>query len=80
MVSEPTQVDETQQVCSGFKSQDPPREGLDRGGSPDPEGGRTRWSGKQGDEMVLVAACRGLLRVVSAQEGTDYKDRFSTGD
>jgi len=71
-VDGPTQVDETQQVCSGFKGQDPPREGLDRGGSP--EGGRTRWTGDQGDEMTLVAACRDVLRVVSAQEGSDYED------
>jgi len=35
----PTQVDETQQVCSEFKGQNPPRDGLSRGGSP--EGGRT---------------------------------------
>jgi len=73
-VSGPTQVDETQQLCSGYKGQDPPREGLDRGGLPDPEGGRTRWTGEQGDEMVLVAACRDVLRVVSAQEGTDYEE------
>ena len=59
-------------MCSGFKGQDPPREGLDRGGSP--EGGRTRWTGDQGDEMTLVAACRDVLRVVSAQEGSDYED------
>jgi len=71
-VGGPTQVDETQQVCSGFKGQDPPREGLDRGGSP--EGGRTRWTGEQGDEMTLVAACRDVLRVVSAQEGSDYEE------
>jgi len=71
-VDGPTQVDETQQVCSGFKGQDPPREGLDRGGSP--EGGRTRWTGDQGDELTLVAACRDVLRVVSAQEGSDYED------
>jgi hypothetical protein len=51
-------------VCSGFKGQEPPREGLDRGGSP--EGGRTRWTGEQGDEVTLVA--------VSAQEGSDYED------
>jgi ribosomal protein S27AE len=63
-VDGPTQVDETQQVCSGFKGQDPPREGLDRGGSP--AGGRTRWTGEQGDELTLVAACRDVLRVVSA--------------
>ena len=71
-VDGPTQVDETQQVCPGFKGQDPPREGLDRGGSP--EGGRTRWTGAQGDELTLVAACRDVLRVVSAQEGSDYED------
>ena len=59
-------------MCSGFKGQDPPREGLDRGGSP--EGGRTRWTGEQGDEVTLVAACRDVLRVVSAQEGSDYED------
>ena len=71
-VAGPTQVDETQQVCSGFKGQEPPREGLDRGGSP--EGGRTRWTGEQGDELTLVAACRDVLRVVSAEEGTDYDE------
>ena len=73
-VDGPTQVDETQQVCSGFKGQDPPREGLDRGGSP--EGGRTRWTGEQGDELTLVAACRDVLRVVSAEEGTNYDDEL----
>ena len=69
-----TQIDETQQVCSGFKGQDPPREGLDRGGSPD--GGRTRWTGEQGDEMTLVGVCRDVLRVISAQEGSDYDEDF----
>ena len=69
-ITGPTQVDETQQVCSGFKGQNPPRDGLSRGGSP--EGGRTRWSGDQGDEMTLVAACRDVLRVVSAEEGSAY--------
>ncbi len=71
-VGGPTQVDETQQVYSGLKGQDPPREGLDRGGSL--EGGRTRWTGDQGDELTLVAACRDVLRVVSAQEGSDYDE------
>jgi len=28
----------------------------------------------QGDEVTLVAACRDVLRVVSAEEGTDYED------
>jgi len=45
---------------------------LDRGGSPD--GGRTRWTGGQGDEVTLVAACRDVLLVVSAAEETDYDD------
>jgi ribosomal protein S27AE len=73
-VGGPTQVDETQQVCSGYKGQNPPREGLDRGGSPD--GGRTRWSGEQGDELTLVAGCRDDLRVVSAEEGTRYDEEL----
>jgi hypothetical protein len=59
-------------VCSGFKGQEPPRESLDRGSSP--EGGRTRWTGEQGNEVTLVAACRDVLRVVSAAEGTDCDD------
>ena len=58
-------------MCSGFKGQDPPRAGLDRGGSP--EGGRTRWTGEQDDELTLVAACGDVLRVVSAREGSDYE-------
>jgi len=70
----PTQVDETQQVCSGYKGRDPPRDGLSRGGSP--EGGRTRWSGDQGDELTLVAACREVLRVVSAEEETTFDDEL----
>ena len=61
-------------MCSGFKSQDPPQEGLDCGGHP--EGGRTRATGGQGDEVTLVAACRDVLRMVSAQEGSDYEDDF----
>jgi ribosomal protein S27AE len=71
-VGRPTQVDETRQVCSGIKGQEPPRVGLDRGGSP--EGGRTRWTGEQGTELTPVAACHDVLRVVSAQEGSDYED------
>jgi len=59
-VDGPTQVDKTQQVCSGFKCQDPPREGLDRGGSP--EGGRTRWKGRPGRR---TDARRGLPRRAS---------------
>jgi ribosomal protein S27AE len=53
-VAGPTQVDETQQRCSGFKGQNPPRDGLSRGGSP--VGGRTRWTGEQGEELTLVVA------------------------
>jgi len=71
-VNGPTQIDETQQVCSGFKGQDPPRDSLTCGGSPD--GGRTRWSGDQGDELTLVAACRDVLRVISAEKGTRYNE------
>jgi ribosomal protein S27AE len=70
-VDGPTQVDETLQVCSGCKGQEPPWEGPDSRGSP--EGGRTRWTGDQGDEMTLIAACRDVLRVVAAQEGSGYE-------
>jgi ribosomal protein S27AE len=73
-IAGPTQVDETQQVCSGFKGQDPPRDGLSRGGSPGP--GRSRWTGEQGDEMTLVAACRDVLRVISAEEGSKYDENL----
>ena len=71
IVGGPTQVDETQQVCSGFKGQDPSREGVNRNGSL--EGGLTRWTGVQGDELTLLSACRDRLRVVSAHEGSDYE-------
>jgi len=30
--------------------------------------------GHQGDELTLVAACRDVLRVLSAQEGSNYED------
>ena len=43
-VAGPTQVDETQQVCSGFKGQEPPREGLDRGAHPKEDGHAGRES------------------------------------
>ena len=52
----------------------PPREGLSRGGSP--EGGRTRWSGEQGDELTLVAACRDVLRVVPVEKGSKYEENL----
>ena len=32
------------------------------------------WTGEQGDELTLVAACRDVLRVVSAAEGTGYDE------
>lgn len=55
------------------QSQDPPQEGLDHGDLPDSEGTRNRWMGEQVDEMVLMAACRDVLRGVFAQEGTNYE-------
>ncbi|WP_049998744.1 IS1595 family transposase [Halococcus sediminicola] len=73
-IAGPTQVDETQRVCSGFKGQNPPRDGLSRGGSPGP--GRARWTGEQGDEMTLVAACRDVLQVISAEEGSKYDENL----
>jgi hypothetical protein len=59
-------------VRSGLKSQESPREGLDCGDSP--KGRRTCWTGKQGDEVTFVAAYGDVLRVVSAQNGSDYED------
>lgn len=82
-VDGPTQVDETQQLCSGFKGQDPPREGLDRGGLPDPEGGRTRWTGEQGDEVVLgpvhVRPDTRPLAVTAQTESTETVERRKHG-
>jgi hypothetical protein len=72
-----TQVDETQQVCSGFKGRNPPLDSPSRGGSP--KAGRTRWSGKQGDEMTVVAACRDVLRVVSPEEGSKCDENLGGG-
>ncbi len=43
----PTQVDESGEVCSGYKGQEPPRERLFRGGSS--QTGRSRWRGRHGD-------------------------------
>lgn len=31
-------------------------------------------TGDQGDELTIVAACRDVLHVVSAQERSDYED------
>ena len=34
------------------------------------------WRGDQGDELTLVAACRDVLRLVSAEEGTSFEDEL----
>ena len=67
----PIQVDESGKVCSGYKGQEPPRESRSRGGSS--RTGRSRWRGRHGDQLTLVAACRGSLRVVRAQHGIDFQ-------
>jgi hypothetical protein len=74
IVEGPTQIDETGSKCSGYKGQSPPRDGLSRGGSGDP--GRSRWEGAPGDKLTLVAACRDVLRVVSAEEGSAYDENL----
>ena len=61
-------------MCSGFKGQAPPRDGLDRGGSPDPKGGRTRWTGEQGDEIVLVIGDESLLTEDLVETLNDVED------
>ncbi|ELZ28722.1 hypothetical protein C474_14539 [Halogeometricum pallidum JCM 14848] len=66
----PTQVDESGEVCSGYKGQDPPRDSRPRGGSS--RSGRSRWRGRYGDQLTLVAACRDSLRVIRGQPGIDY--------
>ncbi|GAB7121191.1 MULTISPECIES: IS1595-like element ISNpa1 family transposase [Natrialbaceae] len=67
----PTQVDESGKVCSGYKGQEPPRNSRSRGGSS--QSGRSRWRGRHGDQLTLVAACRDSLRVIRGQRGIDYK-------
>ena len=69
-ISGPTQIDESGKVCSGFKGQDPPRDSRHRGGSS--RTGRTRWKGRHGDQLTLVAACRDALRVIRGKLGIDY--------
>ena len=66
----PTQVDESGKVCSGYKGQEPPRNGRFRGGSS--RSGRPRWRGRYGDQLTLAAACRDSLRVIRGQPGIDY--------
>jgi transposase-like protein len=66
----PTQVDESGEVCSGYKGQEPPRNSRSRGGSS--QTGRSRWRGRHGDQLTLVAACRDSLRVIRGQRGIDY--------
>jgi len=66
----PTQVDESGRVCSGYKGQKPPRNSRSRGGSS--QRGRSRWRGRHGDQLTLVAACRDSLRVIRGQLGIDF--------
>ena len=70
-ISGPTQIDESGKVCSGFKGQDPPRDSRHRGGSS--RTGRTRWKGRHGDQLTLVAACRDALRVIRGKLGIAYE-------
>jgi transposase-like protein len=67
----PTQVDESGEVCSGYKGQEPPRNSRSRGGSS--RTGRSRWRGRHSDQITLVAACRDSLRVIRGQRGIDYQ-------
>ena len=69
-ISGPTQIDESGKVCSGFKGKDPPRDSRHRGGSS--RSGRTRWKGRHGDQLTLVAACRDSLRVIRGKLGIAY--------
>ena len=73
-----TQIDETGAKCSGYKGQSPPRDSLSRGGSGDP--GRSRWEGAPGDKLMLVAACRDVLRVIRAEHGSKAEDLRSALD
>mgnify|MGYP000321381269 FL=1 len=71
-VDGPTQIDETDHKCSGFKGQTPPRDGLSRGGSSDR--GRSRWEGAPGDTMTIIGACRDTLRVLRAERGANPEE------
>jgi hypothetical protein len=66
----PVQVDESGTVCSGFKRQAPPRDSRHRGGSS--RSGRSRWKGRHGDQVTLVAVCRDVLRVIRGKHEIDY--------
>ncbi|OIB56187.1 IS1595-like element ISNasp1 family transposase [Natrialba sp. SSL1] len=66
----PSQVDESGTVCSGYKGQEPPRNSRSRGGSS--QSGRSRWRGRHGAQLTLVAACRDSLRVIRGQLGIDF--------
>lgn len=57
-------------MCLGYKGQDPPRNSRYRGGSS--RSGRSRWKGRHGDQITLVAACRDVLRVIRGQHGISY--------
>ena len=67
----PTYVDESGKVCSGYKAQKLPRNSRSRGGSS--QAGRSRWRGRHGDQLTLVAACRDSLRVIRGQHSIDYE-------
>jgi len=69
-ISGPTHIDESGKVCTGFKGQDPLRDSCHRGGSS--RTGRTRWKGRHGDQLTLVAACRDALRVIRGKLGIAY--------
>ena len=69
-ISGQTQIDESGKVCSGYKGRDPPRDSRHRGGSS--HTGRSRWRGRHGDQLTLVAACRDVLRVIRGQLGINY--------
>ncbi|MDB2275509.1 IS1595 family transposase [Halorubrum ezzemoulense] len=71
IIDGPTQVDESGRVCSGYKGQEPPRNSRSRGGSS--RSGRSRWRGRYGDQLTLVAACRDSLRVIRGHRGIDYE-------
>lgn len=70
--SGPLQIDESGKVCSGYKGQDPPRPRRVRGGSS--RTGRTRWQGRHGDQLTLVAGCRDELTVIRAKKGIRYEN------
>jgi hypothetical protein len=75
--SGPLQIDETGKVCSGYIGQDPPPPGRARGGSS--RRGRTRWQGRHGDQLTLVAAGRDELTVIRAKKGSRYEGDLEPG-